>query len=93
MSIKVQLLEMLEQAAKEAGEEINLEGLWDYAKERAEHLASCYGEPGFAEAVEAEADNVRMKAGIAAVAAGKVADAKLQGMVVGALRIVAGVLA
>lgn len=93
MDIKDQLLDLLKQAAKEAGEEIDLDGLGDYALERAEHLANCYGEPGFSEAVEAEADNVRLMAGIAAVEAGRVADAKLQGMVAGALRIVAGIIA
>lgn len=60
-----------------------------YAAQRAAHLSTLVALPGFQEAVIAERDNVALRAGIAASAAGKTAEAKLLGVLQGALAIAA----
>lgn len=52
-----------------------------YAAERSDHLANIVGEAGYEQAVEAEIQNLALKAGIAATdAADKVDQAKMQAL-------------
>ena len=64
-----------------------------YAAERAAHLATLSGQPGFEDAVLAERDNVVLRAGIAATQRGDNIDQRLIGIIQGALRTAAVVLA
>jgi hypothetical protein len=93
-AIKDQIGDILKESAEELGAELGgqLDSLKEYVGERAQHLADCYGESGWREAVEAEVDNVRLMAGLAAVTGGEKTDAKLKGLLAGALRIAATVL-
>jgi hypothetical protein len=52
-----------------------------YAAERAAHLATAAGQPGFAEAVVAERDNVVLYAAVHAAHAADRLDARLRGVV------------
>lgn len=58
-----------------------------YAAQRAAHLATIFGEPGFDEAVKAEIQNVALEAGIAAVDSADAADARIVGIITGALKV------
>lgn len=64
-----------------------------YMAERAAHLSTISAEPGFAQAVEREASNVAMRAGLEASDQARAADQRLFGMIAGALRIGAAALA
>jgi hypothetical protein len=63
-----------------------------YAAQRMEHLAQIVGQPGFEQAVEAEAQNVGMMGSIQAVSAADAVDAELKGIIVGALTVAARAL-
>jgi hypothetical protein len=67
----------------------------DYAEARARHLAALLAaeEPGFAEAVRVERDNVALKAGIILADEADEQYARLVGMVEGSLLAVARVIA
>lgn len=56
-----------------------------YTAQRTAHLAALAGQPGFEEAVAAERDAVAMFAGIASVGEADAADARLLGLIEGAL--------
>jgi hypothetical protein len=56
-----------------------------YAQTRSAHLVAAAGEPGFGEAVLAEAQAVALFAGIRAVAEGDAADARVRGLILGLL--------
>ncbi len=64
-----------------------------YAAQRAAHLATLVGQPGFEDAVLAERDNVVLKAGILAARRGDAVDQRLIGIIQGALRTAAVLLA
>ena len=64
-----------------------------YAAERSAHLATLVGDPGFSIALRAERDAVALRAGITAVQEGDAADARIVGVIHGALSIAAGLLA
>ena len=64
-----------------------------YAAERAAHLATLVDDPGFQEAVRAERDAVALKAGITAVQQADAADARIVGVIQGALALAANLLA
>lgn len=66
-----------------------------YTAQRADHLATiaATGEPGLDEAVEAARDSVLTFLGIEAVAAADAADARIVGLVHGALAAVLGLVA
>lgn len=58
-----------------------------YASERLAHLKSISGQAGFREAVKAEADNIALFAAKRAIDAGKAIDARIVGIIDGALTI------
>lgn len=88
------LITMLKTAAQEQGRQLaaNLDEVRDYARQRALHLATIVGQPGYETALKAEAHNVALRAGIAAVQAGDAADQRIIGIITGALGIGARVL-
>ena len=63
--------------------------LADYMAERAEHLSLAAGEPGFAEAVQAEQDAIALRAGLIVSDSTRVFDQHVWGLIGGALRIAA----
>lgn len=65
----------------------------EYAEQRAEHLAGIHGEPGFEEAVEAEAQNVAIQMGLELTDTATSAEAGMLGVLNGALSVAAGWLA
>lgn len=78
---------VLGRTAQEAG--VNLkEGaatVAAYAAQRATHLATIVGQPGFERAVAAERDAVALFAGVVGVAGARAADARIVGLIEGAL--------
>lgn len=64
-----------------------------YAAERSAHLATLVGDPGFMLAVRAERDAVSLRAGITAVQQADAADARIVGVIQGALSFAAGLIA
>lgn len=88
-TIKNELAAMVIDQAKGAGVELkaDLDGVRAYAAERMTHLSSCVGQPGYIEAVQAEAQNVAMEAAIRAIDQADSADARLVAIVQGALAV------
>lgn len=87
--------DLLDDAVGELGTELE-EGhdvLAAYMSERALHLSTIVGEPGFGQAVTAERNSVAMRAGLQAAAAADSVDAHLLGLIGGALRVAAVALA
>ena len=80
---------------KETGVELRggAELIAEYAATRAAHLATLVGSPAFNDALKIERDALALYAGLRAVDQAKVADAKIEGAIYGALRILAGVIA
>lgn len=80
---------MIEQAGIETLESVgqSAASIAEYMAERANHLAPLVGEKGFGQAVSVEADSVALRAGLAAVATGDAADARLRGLFEGAIRL------
>ena len=64
-----------------------------YGAARAAHLANAVGQPGFDEAVRAERDNVALRIGILGVNNTEEVEARLAGVLHGALRLGAALLA
>lgn len=64
-----------------------------YAAERSAHLATLVSDPGFQLAVRAERDAVALRAGITAVQQADAADARIVGVIQGALSFAAGLIA
>ena len=60
-----------------------------YAADRADHLSRIAHEPGFAQAVEREAQNVAMRAGVEISNSVGATESMIYGVIGGALRIVA----
>lgn len=81
--------------AKQTGRELKVDAanVGAYAAERAAHLSGLVSDPGFEDAVLAERDNVLIKAGIAATKRGDIVDERLVGIIQGALRTAAVMLA
>ena len=75
--------------AKDAGLALrdDLEAVRIYAAERLAHLASCVGQPGYAEAVSIEANNVAMQAAIKSIDAADEVDARIIALLSGALAV------
>jgi hypothetical protein len=88
------LIDMLKTAAQETGRTLasDLDAVSDYARLRAQHLAAIVGQVGYQTALQAEALNVLLKAGVGAVRAADAADQRLLGIVLGALGVSARVL-
>lgn len=64
---------------------INADELILYTAERAAHLTTLLGQPGFQRAVVAERNNVAMRAGLDATLQAEAADARLVGVIQGVL--------
>ncbi len=77
------------QALKDQGLEFRDQGraLQTFAAQRAAHLAALVGQPGFEQAVRAEADSVALEAAKHAVRAGDATDARIAGIIQGVLSI------
>lgn len=84
-----EFVELLRQNAIEAGRELtsDLTEVKDYAAARMQHLSTIVGEPGFREALIAERDNVALKAAGRAINRADAFDARILGVVEGALAI------
>lgn len=80
-------LEMTGRCLKDGGR-----GLAKYAAARAKHLSKLVGQPGFDEALEAERDNVMMRATLQLVDEADAADARLLNLLHGALALAARLL-
>jgi hypothetical protein len=95
MDIANELGELLKVTASEMGTELTseLDAVTAYAAERATHLSTIVGQPGFMEAVRAEADSVALRAGISTVSTADSADARLAGIIQGVLGLGARALA
>lgn len=93
--LKNELTALLVDQAKAAGKELkaDLESVRAYAAARLAHLVTCVGQPGYQEALIAEANNVAMEAAITAIDQAEAADARLVGIVQGVLAVGAKVLA
>lgn len=93
--IKSELAALLVDQAKAAGKDLkaDLDAVRVYAAARLAHLATCVGQPGYQEAVIAEANNIAMEAAITAIDQAEAADARLVGIVQGALAVGGKVLA
>ena len=85
---------ILKRAAEETGRDItaDLNEVAQYAAERTAHLSTLVAAPDFWEAVIVERDNVALKAGIKAVDQGDKVDARLLGIVQGALAAAASMI-
>jgi len=80
-------LEMTGRCLKNSGK-----GLAGYVMARAKHLSTIIGQSGFDEALEAERDNVIMRATLQLVDAADAADARLLNLLHGALALAARLL-
>lgn len=89
--ITSQLAAFAEQTGRDLKADVAAVGA--YAAERAAHLATLAGQPGFEDAALAERDNVVLKAGIAAANRGDATDQRLIGIIQGTLRTAALLLA
>jgi len=95
MDIGQELVILVKGAAREAGLQLggDMDVLRRYAATRMEHLATTYGEPGYDLALRAERDAVALAAGMTAVGTADAADARVRGVIEGALGIGARALA
>lgn len=89
------LFDLLESAVAETGRELgdSLESIRTYAAEQMAQLALGVGQPGFQEAVQAARDNVALRAALDLTANADAADARIVGILQGALAIGARALA
>ena len=89
-----QLIEQLKAALAETGRELGdtAEAVAAYARERAFHLATIQGQPGFELAVIAERDSILLFAGIQLVDEADAADERVKGILEGGLSVAAGVI-
>ncbi len=86
---------MIDDAVTDTGVELKQakDDLAAYMAERAAHLSSIAGEPGFEQAVTAERNNIALRAGLAVHDQARAADQRLVGMIAGAIRVAAFALA
>jgi hypothetical protein len=87
--------ELLEKTVRETATELKVGAaeLALYASERAAHLSSIVGQPGFNAAVQAERDNVAIKGAIKLQDQATRADERFLGLIHGALAFGASALA
>lgn len=80
--LSVELEQLLRSSARELGVELKADvaSLSLLASQRAAHLATLIGQPGFAEAVAAERDVLALRAGISAVRAADRMDQRILGI-------------
>lgn len=88
-TLAAEFMDMLKRNAVEAGEELvaDLQSVQVYASQRMAHLATCVGQPGFAEAVRAERDSIALKACVKAADRADNIDGRVLGFIEGALTI------
>lgn len=74
-----QFLDMVKGHAEELGVELrdNLDDIRAYTAERLHHLALAVGQPGYERAVEAERDNILLRATVEGIESADAIDAKL----------------
>lgn len=84
----------LEQALRDTGVSLQKSAadVAVYASQRAEHLATIAGQPGFDRALIAERDAVRIYAGRSSVREGDAADHRIHGIIEGGLAVLVGAL-
>ena len=95
MNVTDHLQALFQDAIEETGVglQIGVAELATYAAERSAHLATLVSDPDFQLAVRAERDAVALKAGITAVQQADVADARIVGVIQGALSFAANLIA
>jgi len=93
-SVGDQLVALLKEQAAEAGTTLShdLKTVAAYASERVRHLTSIAAEPGFRLAVIAERDSIALMAAGRAIDQADATDARLIGIIDGALTIAVGAL-
>lgn len=81
--------DLLVDALRDTGRDVSTvtKEVRDYAVEQMEQLAEAVGQPGFGLAVTAAADNVAMRLGISTVEVADRADARIWGIIAGAIGI------
>lgn len=89
MNLGNELVSTIEETARQLGRDlsVDLTELRAYSAQRMMHLSTIIDEPGYFEALEAERDNVALKAGIRLVDAADRIDRQLIGIVAGALAV------
>jgi len=85
-------LNLIIDAAKEFGRDIDADAVREAVKTQARLLAAAYGEPGYRRALISARNTVALAAGIDAVEAGDLADARIRGVIEGVLGIAAKVM-
>lgn len=95
MDFEFEFGELLKASLRETGTQLqtSLAEVTLYASERAAFLSTLVGQKGFHEAVIAERDNVALRAGIRVVQNADAHDARIVGIIQGALAIGAKALA
>lgn len=87
-SMADEMVELLRDAGRRLGRELNEDGLENvraYAAERMLHLSTFVGEDGYYAALIAERDNVALRAGIEITEAADAADYEFLGIIGGVL--------
>lgn len=86
-ALATDFIDLLKVNAVEANEELvdDINAVREYFAQRAAHLATCVGQPGFSEAVRAERDNVALKACVKAAGHADNIDGRILGFIEGAL--------
>ncbi len=87
-----ELVDLVKHSAADLGKEVNLDALKIAARDQSRLLAKAIREPGYRRALKSARNSVAMAAGIDAVNVADAADAKLLGLIEGALGITARVL-
>lgn len=84
----------LQEQAVATGQDLlaTAEEVAEYAAGRAQHLSTLVNEPGFNEALAAERDNLALFAGLRGVDSADAVDARINGVVEGALAFVSAAL-
>jgi len=87
-----EVLNLLEEAARELGKEIDVDNVQQAIKDQSRLLAKAIREPGYRRALKSARNIVAIAGGIDIVDAADAADAKLLGVIEGALGMTAKIL-
>ena len=87
-----EVLNLLEEAANELGKEIDVDAVAQAIKDQGRLLAKAIKEPGYRRALKSARNIVALAGGIDIVEAADAADARLLGIIEGALGITARIL-
>lgn len=95
MNSSDQVIAVLSDALRAQGKDVQKasQELRLYAAKEVAALAVCVGQPGYAEAVQAAADNVALKAAVELIQQADIADQRIVGTIAGALDMGARLLA